>query len=125
MKSHKIAKATFADFVNFSDVSSFIFKENYISIEHEDNPSKKVCLVEEELDGIDIYDIGNLEDLLRLVVFIDKEQVRCCASLYMSTLTNIRGEGISSTSKWNTVNQISMIFLAVKFCCGYSISLER
>ena len=60
MKSHKIAKATFADIVNCSDVSSFIFKENCVSIELEGNSSRKVCVVEEELDGIDIYDIENL-----------------------------------------------------------------
>ena len=53
-------KATFADIVNCSDVSSFIFKENYVSIELEGNSSRKVCVVEEELDGIDIYDIENL-----------------------------------------------------------------
>ena len=34
--------------------------------------SQKVLMAEEELDGIDIDDITNLEDLLRLV-FIDKE----------------------------------------------------
>ena len=40
-------------------------KKNHVLIEEEDNPSEKVVIVEEELDGI-----GNLEDLLRLV-FID------------------------------------------------------
>ena len=38
----------------------------------EDNPSEKVVIVEEELDGIHIDDIGNLEDLPRLV-FINEE----------------------------------------------------
>ena len=33
----------------------------------DDNPSDKIAIVEEELDGIDRDDIGNLEDLLRLV----------------------------------------------------------
>ena len=42
---------------------SFIFKENQVIVE-EDNPSEKN--VTEELDGIDIDDIGNLEDLLRI-----------------------------------------------------------
>ena len=31
------------------------------------NPSKKIVIVKEQLDGIDIDDIGNLEDLLRIV----------------------------------------------------------
>ena len=35
--------------------SSFIFKENHVFIEEEDNSSVKVVIVEEELDGI-----GNL-----------------------------------------------------------------
>ena len=36
------------------------------------NPSKKVVTVEEELDGINIDDIGNLMDFPRLM-FIDEE----------------------------------------------------
>ena len=52
-------------------VSSFIFKKNYVLIE-EDNPSEKIVLIEEELDGIEKDDIVNLEDLLRLVL-IDEE----------------------------------------------------
>ena len=31
---------------------SFIFKENHVFIEEEDNTSDKVVIVEEELDGI-------------------------------------------------------------------------
>ena len=38
----------------------------------EDNPSEKVVIIEEGLDGIDIDDIGNLEDSQRLL-FIDEE----------------------------------------------------
>ena len=45
--------------------SSFILKKNYGFIQ-EGNPSEKVVIVEEELDGIDIDDIGNLEDSPRL-----------------------------------------------------------
>ena len=45
---------------------SCIFKENHVCIE-EDNPSYKVIMVEEKLDGI-----GNLVDLPRLM-FIDEE----------------------------------------------------
>ena len=52
----------------FSFLSSFIFKENHIV--EENNSSEKN--VTEELDGIDIDDIGNLEDLLR-IVFIHEE----------------------------------------------------
>ena len=59
--------------------SSFIFKENHVFIEEEDNPSDKVVMVVEELDcididveGVDIHGIGNLVDLPRLM-FIDEE----------------------------------------------------
>ena len=45
----------------------FTFKENHVFMEKEDSPTKKVVIVEEELDSI-----GNLQDLLRLI-FIDKE----------------------------------------------------
>ena len=40
--------------------SSFIFKENQVFIDEEDNPSNKAVKVEEELDGI-----RNLVDLPR------------------------------------------------------------
>ena len=50
--------------------TSFIFlvllKKNYGLIE-EDHTSEKIFIVEEELNGIDIDDIGNFEDLPRLV----------------------------------------------------------
>ena len=59
--------------------SIFIFKENHVFIEEEDNSSDKVVMVVEELDGIDIdvddidiHDIGNLVDLPSLI-FIDEE----------------------------------------------------
>ena len=52
--------------------SSFIFKENHVFIEEDDNPLDKVVTVEEELDGIDIDGIGNLVDLHKLM-FIDEE----------------------------------------------------
>ena len=42
--------------------SSLILKENRVFIEEEDNPSDKVVIVEEDLDGI-----GNLVDLPRLI----------------------------------------------------------
>ena len=47
------------------------FLKSHLFIE-EDNPSEKFVIVEEELDGIDIYDIGNLEDSPRLA-FIKEE----------------------------------------------------
>ena len=46
----------FAD-INFSDFSSFTFKV----------PVEKVVIDEEELHGIEIYDILNLENLSRTV----------------------------------------------------------
>ena len=52
--------------------SSFIFKENHVFIEEQDNPSDIVITVEEELDGIDMDGIRNLVDLPRLM-FIDEE----------------------------------------------------
>ena len=53
-------------------LSSFIFEENHVFIEEEDNPSDEAVIVQEALDGIYINDIGNLLDLLRLV-FINEE----------------------------------------------------
>ena len=55
-------ETTFADIDFFQFPKSFTFKENHIV--EENNPSEKN--VTEELDGIDIDDIGNLEDLLRI-----------------------------------------------------------
>ena len=51
--------------------SNFIYKK--ISFTEKSNPSeKKSVIVEEEIDCIDIDDIGNLEDSRRLA-FIDEE----------------------------------------------------
>ena len=47
--------------------SIFIFKEHRAFIEREDNPSDKVVIIEESVDGIE-----NLMDLPRLM-FIDEE----------------------------------------------------
>ena len=52
-------------------LACFIFLKNHGFVQ-EDSPLEKVVIVEEELDGIDIDDIGNLEDSFRLV-FIDEE----------------------------------------------------
>ena len=59
---NKMQKHKFPDI----DFSSFIFKVNHAFIE-EDSPSEKVVVYEEELDGIDIDDTWNLEDLPRAV----------------------------------------------------------
>ena len=53
----------------FFQFPSFIFKKNRV-IAEKDNPSEKN--VKEELDGIDMDDIENLEDLLR-IVFIHEQ----------------------------------------------------
>ena len=57
--------------IDFFYFSSFIFKENHVLVE-EGNLSEKNVIVKKELDGIDINDIGNLEDLL-IKVFIHEE----------------------------------------------------
>ena len=46
----------------FADNDFFIFKGNHILVELY-NPSEKIVIVKEEIDGIDIDDIGNLEAL--------------------------------------------------------------
>ena len=62
--------------------SSFIFEKVTVSLK-KSNPSKKIVIVEEELDRIDI-DIGNLEDSPRLV-FIDEE----CGNLIVEMVENL------------------------------------
>ena len=52
--------------------SRFILKENHVFIAWEDNPSDKVVIVEEELNGTAIYGLRNLVDLPRLIL-IDEE----------------------------------------------------
>ena len=49
--------------------SSFIFDENHVFIE-ENNSSDKPVTTEEEVDAVEVDNIGNLADLLRLI-FID------------------------------------------------------
>ena len=43
----------FAD-IDFSNFSGFIFKVNYIFMEEKDNPSEKVAIDKEELNGTEI-----------------------------------------------------------------------
>ena len=89
------------------------------------NPSEKIVIVKEELDGIDRDDIGNLEGLLR-IVFIHEECGNLKVSLTLESLLeiltkrrsqafyklidvhsviNIIGESISSIRMWNIVNK--------------------
>ena len=63
---NKMHKTMFAN-IYFSNFSSFIFKSNHAFIVKEDNPSEKVVIDKEELYGIDIDGIGNLEDFPRTV----------------------------------------------------------
>ena len=55
-------KDTIFAYIGFSNFSSFIFKVNHVFIE-KDNPRENVVIDEEELDGVDIYGIGNSESL--------------------------------------------------------------
>ena len=61
MYMKKMEETTIKD-INFSDFSSFIFSVMDIFTEKEDNPSDKIVIVEEELQGI-----KNLQDSPRLV----------------------------------------------------------
>ena len=58
MKQHR------GEYVSFSKTITFQLNKH--------KPSEKNVIVKEELDGIDIDDIGNLKDLLR-IVFIHEE----------------------------------------------------
>ena len=55
---------------------------------NKNNPSEKIVIVQEELDGIDIDDIGNLEDLLR-IVFIHEECGNLKVSLTVESLMEV------------------------------------
>ena len=58
----KIQDCALAD-IDFSDFSIFIFKVNHVFIEYKDNPVEDVVIDEEELDGIEIDIVLNLENL--------------------------------------------------------------
>ena len=100
-----------------------LFSEKLASID-EDNPSEKFVTAEEELDGIDIDDIGNLEDSPRLV-FIEEERANLNDGgeltrninqkkksgilqwfIDIHYLKNAAGERISSITLCNIVNQL-------------------
>ena len=52
--------------------SSFIFKENHVFFEEKVNPSDKVVMVEEELDGTHRDNTGNLVDLPGLMLIVEE-----------------------------------------------------
>ena len=98
-----------------------------------DNPSEKNFIVEEELDRIDGDDIGNLEDLLRLVLINEKcwnpkavddgglpeiltkrRSQTFCKPVDVQSLTNAIDESISSISIWNIMNHLGKY----DFSCG-------
>ena len=101
--------------------SSFIFKKSQDFIE-KDKLSENNVIIEEELDDIDIDDIGNLEDSPRLV-FIDEKSGNLIVvndggkltrninqkkksdilqqPIDVHSLRNVVGESISSVAMWN------------------------
>ena len=62
---NKMQDSTFAS-IDFSDFCIFIFKVNRVFMEEKINPVEKVVTDEEELDGIEIDGILNLEHLPRI-----------------------------------------------------------
>ena len=63
--------STFA-VLSFSDFPIFIFKVNQVFIQEKENSVGKVVLYEEELDGIEIDGMLNLENLPGTVLIISK-----------------------------------------------------
>lgn len=63
---NKMQDPTFAD-IEFSNFSSFIFKLNHVFMEENENLEEKFIVGEEELDGIAIDGILDLENLPRIV----------------------------------------------------------
>ena len=63
--------STFA-VLNFSDFPIFIFKVNQVFMQEKENSVGKVVLYEEELDGIEIDGMLNLENLPGTVLIISK-----------------------------------------------------
>ena len=118
--------------------SSFILNQGFIG---EDDLSEKVVIVEEELNRVDIDDIGNLENLPRFV-FIDEEcgnlkvvndggklssninqKKKADVSQYpvdVHSVTNV-GESISSIAMYNIVNQLGKH----DFSCGSVVNNRR
>ena len=63
--------STFA-VLSFSDFPIFIFKVNQVFMQEKENSVGKVVLYEEELDGIEIDGMSNLENLPGTVLIICK-----------------------------------------------------
>ena len=63
--------STFA-VLSFSDFPIFIFKVNQVFMQEKENSVGKVVLYEEELDGIEIDGMLNLENLPGTVLIISK-----------------------------------------------------
>ena len=63
--------STFA-VLSFSDFPIFIFKVNQVFMQEKENSVGKVVLYEEELDGIEIDGMLNLENLPGTVLIICK-----------------------------------------------------
>ena len=63
--TNKMQDPTFADSYWFIWFFYFIFKANHVFKEEKNNPVKKVVIDEEELDGIEIDGVSNLENLPR------------------------------------------------------------
>ena len=80
-------------------IFQFYFQKTRAFIE-EDNPPEKVVVVEEGLDGIDIYNIGNLEDSPRFV-FIDEE----CENLIVINDGGERPRNINQKKKSDVLQQ--------------------
>ena len=88
-------------------------------VEDEDNSSSKTLIVKEELHDMDMDDIRNLEDLLRIVFILNysltmeslleiltkTKSQEFYKLIDVDSVTNFIGENIYSISMWNIVNQ--------------------
>ena len=103
---------------------------NHVSIESKDNPSEKAVLVEEEIDGIDVDDSGNLLVFVdekcanikavvhsaELIININKNEKQEVSQAYRCLLPdeNAIYKSFSSIGMWNIVNHLGMH----GFSCG-------
>ena len=102
-------------------LSSFIFKESH-ALTEEHNPSEKIVIVKEELDGIDIEtlriywelcsfikNVGILKDSLMvessLKILMKRKKQAFYKLLDVQSVTIALGDSISSINIWNIVNQ--------------------
>ena len=104
--------------IDFSDFSSFIFAVNHFLTEEEDNPlEEKVVLDQEELDGVDIDGIRNLEDLRRIVFIeptksIDKKKKPDVLRAFRCPLCDILC--VSSVSMRNILNKLGKHYFSCR-----------